>query len=102
MYAESTDSATASSTQTTPENVKPTTLGYDSKITHLPHAACFNLYFSQSKFTFEIHSDGFCSAAKAWCSKFWLGNQGPTIHHWDSDGSNGPNTVLSSESVLLD
>jgi hypothetical protein len=38
---------------------------------------------------------------KACCSKFCVGNMGPTTR-WDSDGPNGPNAVPNSESVVLD
>jgi hypothetical protein len=43
----------------------------------------------------------FCCATKACCAKFRVGNQGPTTR-WDSDGTNGPNTVRNSETILLD
>jgi hypothetical protein len=65
------------------------------------HAACFQHYLSQANFNFEVHTDVFCCATKACCTKFCVGNQGPTTR-WDSDGPNGPNTVPNSETVLLD
>ena len=65
------------------------------------HAACFQHYLSQANFNFEVRTDVFCCATKACCTKFRVGNQGPTTR-WDSDGPNGPNTVPNSETVLLD
>jgi hypothetical protein len=65
------------------------------------YAACFHHYLQQSSFDFDIREDVFCCATKACCSKFCVGNTGPT-KRWDSDGPNGPNTVPNSESVVLD
>jgi hypothetical protein len=65
------------------------------------HAACFHYYLQQSNFDFDIREDVFCCATKACCSKFHVGNMGPTTR-WDSDGPNGPNVVPNSESVVLD
>jgi hypothetical protein len=65
------------------------------------HAAYFQHYLSQAKFNFEVHTDVFCCATKACCTKFSVGNQGPTTH-LDSDGPNGPNTIPNSETVSLD
>jgi hypothetical protein len=45
-----------------------------------------------------MHTDVFCCATKACCTKFRVGNQGPTTR-WDSDSPNGPNTVPNSETV---
>jgi hypothetical protein len=65
------------------------------------HAACFHHYLQQSSFDFDLRDDVFTCATKACCSKFRVGNQGPTTR-WDSDGPNGPNTVPNSQSVVLD
>ena len=65
------------------------------------HVACFHHYLQQSSFDFDLRDDVFCCETKACCSKFHVGNQGPTTR-WDSDGPNGPNTVPNSESVVLD
>jgi hypothetical protein len=48
-----------------------------------------------------VREDVFCCATKACCSKFRVGNQGPTTR-WDSDGPNGLNTAPNSETILVD
>jgi hypothetical protein len=65
------------------------------------HAACFQHNWSQAKFNFEVHTDVFCCATKVCCTKFHVGNQGPTTH-WDSDDPNGQNTIPNSKTVLFD
>jgi hypothetical protein len=60
------------------------------------HAACFHHYLSKAKFNFEVHTDVFCCATKACCTKFCVGNKGSATC-WDSDGPNGSNTIPSSE-----
>jgi hypothetical protein len=65
------------------------------------HPTCFHHYLRQSSFDFEVKEDVFCCATKACCSKFRVGNQGPTTR-WDLDGPNRPNTVPNSKTILID
>jgi hypothetical protein len=65
------------------------------------HTTCFHHYLRQSSFDIEVREDVFCCAMKACCSKFRVGNQGPTTR-WASDGPNGPNAAPNSETILVD